>query len=142
MNRWQVLATLVAILFGTHNLFVKRAAGRIPDVWGAFVLEAVAAIGILIFAAVMLGFGKLPAWPADKSGVAMAAIGGLFIAAGSILYFWVFRLGAPLSAAVPWVLTGWVVVAVLLGLAFEHEALQLRHAAGLACAVTAIWLLK
>ena len=142
MSRWQVLATLVAILFGTHNLFVKRAAGRLPDIWGAFILEGVAAIGVLLFAAIMLGAGKLPAWPADKSAVAMAAIGGLFIAAGSILYFWVFRLGAPLSAAVPWVLTGWVVVVVLLGVVFEREALQMRHAAGFVCAVGAIWLLK
>jgi len=142
MSRWQVLATVTAIMFGAHNLFVKRAAGRLPDAWGAFILEAAAALGVLIFLAALALLGKMPPWPGDRAAMAMVVCGGLFIAAGSILYFMVFRLGAPLSGAVPWVLTGWVVVVVFFGLIFEHEALQLRHAAGLASAVLAIWLLR
>ena len=119
MTTWQVLATAVAILFGTHNMLVKRAAGRVPDAWGALVLEASAALVI-----------------------ALAALAGVFIGLGSILYFAVFRLGAPLSLAVPWVLIGWVMVVAVLGIATEGERLAWRHAAGLACGVATIWLLR
>lgn len=142
MLRWQILATVVAVMFGVHNLFVKRAAGRLADAWGALILEAVAALGVLLYLAYMATRGELPPWPHDRTAVGLVACGGVFIAVGSILYFNVFRLGAPISAAVPWVLTGWVVVVVLLGLIFEHEVLQWRHAGGLACAVLAIWLLR
>lgn len=142
MSRWQVLATLVAVMFGVHNLFVKRAAGRLPDAWGAFILEAVAAVGVLAYLVYLAARGNLPPWPGDRAAVWLVAAGGMFIAVGSILYFSVFRLGAPLSAAVPWVLTGWVVVVVLLGLVFEREVLQWRHAGGFACAILAIWLLR
>lgn len=142
MSRWQVLATLVAVMFGTHNLFVKRAAGRLPDAWGAFILEAAAALGILLFLGMLAGMGRLPEWPRDTGAVWLAATGGLFIAVGSILYFWIFRIGAPLSSAVPWVLTGWVVVVVLLGFLLEREMPGARHLAGFACAGLAIWLLR
>lgn len=142
MSRWQLPATLVAVMFGAHNLFVKRAAGRLPDAWGAFVLEGAAALGILLFLVLLALFGRLPAWPADTRAVGLSAIGGLFIAAGSVLYFWVFRLGAPLSSAVPWVLTGWVVVVVLLGFLFEGETPGLRHLAGFVFAGLAIWCLR
>lgn len=142
MSRWQVLATVVAVMFGTHNLFVKRAAGRLPDVWGAFILEGAAALGILIFLVLLAALGKVPAWPEDTHAVGLAATGGLFIAAGSILYFWIFRIGAPLSSAVPWVLTGWVVVVVLLGFLIEKEMPNVRHLAGFVLAGLAIWCLR
>jgi uncharacterized membrane protein len=142
MNRWQLLATLVAVMFGAHNLFVKRAAGRLPDAWGAFILEAVAALAILLFLGVQAAAGRMPAWPTDAGAVRLVACGGLLIGVGSVLYFWVFRLGAPLSAAVPWVLTGWVVVVVLLGFLLEKEMPGARHLAGLAFAGLAIWFLR
>jgi len=142
MARWQILATVVAVMFGAHNLFVKRAAGRLPDAWGAFILEAVAAVAVLVYLGVLALSGRMPAWPGDSGAVILVAVGGLFIAAGSVLYFWVFRIGAPLSQAVPWVLTGWVVVVVILGLVFEREALAWRHGAGFLSAALAIWLLR
>jgi len=142
MIRWQVLATLVAVMFGAHNFFVKRAAGRLPDAWGAFILEGVAAVAILIVLVLQVASGRLPAWPHDSGAVWLVAIGGLFIGVGSILYFWVFRLGAPLSSAVPWVLTGWVVVVVVLGFVLEKEAPGVRHLAGIVFAGLAIWFLR
>jgi len=142
MSRWQILATVVAVMFGAHNLFVKRAAGRVPDVWGAFILETAAALGVLLYLVFLIMRAELPPWPKDVPAVAMVVLGGLLLSIGSILYFNVFRLGAPLSAAVPWVLTGWVVVVVALGLLLEGEVLQWRHAGGFAFAILAIWLLR
>ena len=142
MQRWQLMATLVAILFGAHNLFIKRAAGRLPDSWGALILEGSAALALLLGVALAATWERFPSWPTDRTAVAFVVTGGLCIAAGSILYFRVFRMGAPLAQAVPWVLTGWVVVVVLWGLLFEGEALKWRHAAGLCSAAAALWLLR
>jgi hypothetical protein len=142
MTTWQVLATAVAILFGTHNMLVKRAAGRVPDAWGALVLEASAALVIALALAATAFVGTAPSAPRDAGGIALAALAGVFIGLGSILYFAVFRLGAPLSLAVPWVLIGWVMVVAVLGIATEGERLAWRHAAGLACGVATIWLLR
>ena len=142
MARWQILATVVAVLFGAHNLFIKRAAGRLPDAWGAFILEATAALAVLVYLGVLALSGRMPAWPGDSGAILLVAIGGLFIAVGAVLYFWIFRLGAPLAQAVPWVLIGWVAVVVILGVVFEREALQWRHAAGFVSAGLAIWFLR
>jgi hypothetical protein len=43
---------------------------------------------------------------------------------------------------VPWVLTGWMLFATVLGAVLEDEVLGGRRAAGLAAAVLAIWLLR
>jgi hypothetical protein len=142
MARWHWVAAIVAVMFGTHNLFVKRAAGRLPDAWGALILEGVAAAVLLIYLTARALTGAALAGPKDSAAVIWVALAGLLIAIGATLYFWVFRLGAPLAQAVPGVLVGWLVVSVLLGIVFEHEVLAWRHAAGLLCAVLAIWLLR
>jgi transporter family protein len=142
MTNWYLPAITVSVLFGIHNLFVKRAAGRLPDAWGALVLEGTAAAVILLWIGATALIGNGSSLPRDAQGVALAATGGLFIGAGSILYFWVFRLGAPLSVVVPLVLTGWVFVAAILGVVSEGEIVTGRHAAGFACAAVAIWLLS
>jgi drug/metabolite transporter (DMT)-like permease len=142
MRTWHLLAVATAILFGTHNLLVKRAAGRMPDAWGAFVLEAVAAVVILVAIGALALAGRTPPVPRDAGAVAVVAAAGVLLGAGSVLYFWIFRLGAPLSSAVPWVLNGWVVVVALLGALTEGEPLGWRHAGGLAAAALALWLLR
>jgi hypothetical protein len=142
MRAWQVVAAGAALLFGAHNLFVKRAAGRIPDTWGAFAVEASATVTVLACVGVMVLAGEPVPAARDMGGVLLAAIAGVFVGRASILYFWVFRLGAPLSVAVPWVLTGWMLFATVLGAVLEDEVLGGRRAAGLAAAVLAIWLLR
>ena len=136
------MALLVAVLFATHNLFVQRASGRIPDAWGALVLEATATVVIAVGLAVLTLTGRASAVPTDAGGVALSAVAGVFIGAASVLYFWVFRLGAPLAVAVPLVLTGWTVVAVLFGVALEGERLAWRQVVGLGCAMVSIWFLR
>jgi transporter family protein len=142
MWTWPVLATIVSLLFGTHNLFVKRAAGRVPDAWGALVLETAAVGVILAGLAVLALFGKAPPVPRDPGGVAQAAVAGALVGLGSVLYFAVFRLGAPLAVAVPWVLNGWVAVVAVLGVVVEGESLAWRQIGGLVAAMAAIWLLR
>ena len=142
MRGWQPLAIVVAIVFGSHNYLVQRAAGRIPDAWGALVLEVAAATTILVTIGALALAGHAPAAPRDMGGVALTALAGLFIGVGAVLYFTVFRLGAPLALAVPFVLTGWCAVAVGLGVALGGEVLAWRHVAGLACALLGIWFLR
>ena len=142
MRAWQPLAIVVAVVFGSHNYLVQRAAGRLPDAWGALVLEVSAGATILIAIGALALAGHPPPAPRDTGGIALTALAGLCIGIGAILYFTVFRLGAPLALAVPFVLTGWTVVAVTLGIVFGQETLAWRHVAGLACALLGIWFLR
>ncbi|HZP42555.1 MAG TPA: hypothetical protein VFD84_13745 [Candidatus Binatia bacterium] len=142
MTTWQGAATAVAILFGTHNVLVKRAAGRLPDAWGALVLELAAAATIALAITAMGAAGGAPPPPRDAGALGLVVLGGLFLGLGSVLYFTVFRLGGPLAVAVPWVLVGWVLVVTLLGVAVEGDRLGWRQLAGLVAAAVALWLLR
>lgn len=142
MTTWQGLATAVAILFGTHNVLVKRAAGRLPDVWGALVLELSAAAVIAVAVVVMTAAGAGPAFPRDAAAAGLVALAGAVLGLGSVLYFGVFRLGGPLAVAVPWVLVGWMLVVALLGVVTEGDRLGWRQAAGLVTGAVTIWLLR
>jgi len=138
---WELVAAAVSILFGVHNLFVKRAAGAVPDVVGALLVEATATAVVLGWCLATIGTWRAGPVPVGGAGAAWAALAGVFVGAASILYFVVFRLGAPMTLAVPRVLIGWVLVSVVLGVAVDGETLGARHALGIGCGALALWLL-
>jgi transporter family protein len=53
MSAWFWYAVLAAILYGTHQIFTRLAAERIGDGLGGFIVEASAALSILIYLAVL-----------------------------------------------------------------------------------------
>ena len=56
MNNWFWYAVGAAVLYGLHQVFTKLAADKISDGLGGFVVEATAALTILIYLA-WLRFG-------------------------------------------------------------------------------------
>ena len=53
MSSWFWYAVAAAILYGAHQVFTRLAAERIGDGLGGFVVEASAALSILLYLAVL-----------------------------------------------------------------------------------------
>ena len=65
MSNWFYYAIGAAVLYGLHQIFTKLAAEKISDGLGGFVVEATAALTILLYLA-WLRFGGT--WNQTSSG--------------------------------------------------------------------------
>jgi len=130
-----------AILFGCYNIFAKLAAGRLSDSLAAFILEFSAAI-------LVLGYIIIARSPREElasvtaQGIIYAVLGGLCVAGGSILYFYVFRMQAPLALAGSVVWAGATTIMIMAGLVFFGEKLNMIRALGLILTLAGITLLS
>jgi hypothetical protein len=58
MASWFWYAVLAAVLYGAHQIFTRLAAERIGDGLGGFVVEASAALSILLYLAILWLSGR------------------------------------------------------------------------------------
>lgn len=65
MASWFWYAVVAAVLYGAHQIFTRLAAERIGDGLGGFVVEASAALSILIYLAILWLSGR---WNQKFSG--------------------------------------------------------------------------
>lgn len=139
MDRWVVVAIIVAVLFGLYHVFTKLAAGRMPDAVGGFWLEGIAMVGMGIYLLVT----RQPLWGPNvsRTGLVFALLGGVCVGLGTVLNFTAYRLG-PLSAVGPIILLGGISMAVLVGVLFLGESLTLSRGIGWVLALIAIYLLS
>ena len=86
-----------AVLYGLHQIFTKLAADKISDGLGGFVVEATAALTILLYLAWLRYLGT---WNQTSTapGVFWSALTGICVGAGTIMFFLLFQKGGPLSA--------------------------------------------
>src|SRR5690242_4790499 len=119
MNAWFWYAIGAAILYGLHQVFTKLAADKIADGLGGFVVEATAALTILLYLS-WLRFGGKWNQTASATGVCYSVLTGICVGAGTILFFLVFQKGGPLSA-VPMVLAGGAALMAVVGILFLKE---------------------
>ncbi|HEY0455332.1 MAG TPA: EamA family transporter [Verrucomicrobiae bacterium] len=140
MNTWFWYAVGAAILYGMHQVFTKMASERIGDGLGGFIVEATAALSILVYLAVLYGTGR---WKQQVSppGVAYSALTGLCVGAGTILFFLLFQKGGPLSA-VPMILAGGAALMAVAGIFFFHEQATWPRMAGILMAIGGLYLLR
>ncbi len=141
MKPWIIASFASAFLFGAYNIFAKMAAGRISDTLAAFILEFSAAMLVLVY----IVFGrsiKSEIAGASQAGVIYAIIGGLFIGAGSVIYFYVFRAKAPLTLAGPIIFAGATLVMFIAGIIFFREKLDFLSIAGIVLTLVGITLLS
>jgi transporter family protein len=140
MNSWYLYAIGAAVLYGLHQVFTKMAAERISDGLGGFVVEASAALSILLY----LGW----LWLAHKwnqtstgSGVFYSVVTGICVGAGTILFFLLFQHGGPLSA-VPMILAGGGALMAMAGILFFKEPVSLARVIGIILALVGLILLR
>jgi transporter family protein len=140
MAAWFWYALIAAVLYGAHQIFTRLAADHIGEGLGGFVVEASAAVSILIYLGALWLFGR---WSQKFSiaGFNYSLLTGICVGAGTIAFFLLFQRGGPLSA-VPAILAGGAAIMAVAGILFFHEAPSWQRLAGVAFAVVGLFLLR
>jgi len=140
MATWFWYAVAAAVLYGAHQIFTRLASDQIGDGLGGFVVEATAALSILLYLAV-LWFGGRWNQKFSNEGFYYSALTGICVGAGTIAFFLLFQRGGPLSA-VPAILAGGAAIMAIAGILFFHEAPSWQRVLGIALAITGLFLLR
>src|SRR6266567_1441943 len=140
MSSWFWYAVAAAILYGAHQIFTRLASEGIGDGLGGFVVEASAAVSILLYLAV-LWFGGRWNQKFSMPGFNYSLLTGICVGAGTIVFFLLFQKGGPLSA-VPAILAGGAAIMAIAGIMFFHETPSWQRLAGVAFAIVGLFLLR
>jgi Predicted membrane protein len=137
---WFWYAVVAAILYGAHQIFTKLAADRIGEGLGGFVVEATAALSILVYLAFLWLANR---WNQQSSaqGIFYSVLTGICVGAGTIAFFLLFQKGGPLSA-VPAILAGGAAIMAVAGIMFFHEAPSWQRLLGVTLAIAGLFLLR
>src|SRR5213596_2446550 len=140
MATWFWYAVAAAVLYGAHQIFTRLASKRIGDGLGGFVVEATAALSILLYLAALWFDGR---WNQKFSneGFYYSALTGICVGAGTIAFFLLFQRGGPLSS-VPAILAGGAAIMAIAGILFFKEPASFSRLAGIILALAGLFLLR
>jgi len=139
MAPWFWYAIVAAILYGAHQIFTRLAAERIGEGLGGFVVEATAAVSILVYL-IVVWFGGRGSQKFSMLGFNYSLLTGICVGAGTIAFFLMFQKGGPVSA-VPAILAGGAAIMAITGILFFHESPSSLRLLGIALAITGLFLL-
>ncbi len=90
MTSWFWYAVVAAILYGAHQIFTRLAAERIGEGLGGFVVEATAALSILVY---LLFLWLTSRWDQRSTGegIFYSVLTGVCVGAGTIAFFLLFQ---------------------------------------------------
>jgi transporter family protein len=128
------------VLYGLHQVFTKLASDKISDGLGGFVVEASAALTILLYLA-WLRFGGNWNQTSSAPGVFWSALTGICVGVGTIFFFVLFQKGGPLSA-VSMILAGGAALMAIAGILFFKAPATVLRLVGIALALVGLLLLK
>jgi bacterial/archaeal transporter family protein len=137
---WFWYAVIAAILYGAHQIFTKLAADRIGEGLGGFVVEATAALSILIYLAFLWLASR---WNQQSSvqGIFYSVLTGICVGAGTIAFFLLFQKGGPLSS-VPAILAGGAAIMAIGGILLFREPASWPRLLGITLAIAGLFLLR
>jgi len=140
MAAWFWYAVVAAVLYGAHQIFTRMAAERIGEGLGGFIVEASAALSILIYLAI-LGFSGRWNQKFSAAGFNYSLLTGICVGAGTIAFFVLFQKGGPLSS-VPAILAGGAAIMAIAGIVLFREAPSWQRIVGVAFAIIGLFLLR
>jgi len=132
-----IAALAASLCFAVHYLTLRAASGRIGDAFGGFLLEASAAVGLVVLLIVMPASDT----PATTRGVVWSCLSGLCITGGVTFLFMSLRLGGPVASTGTIALGGGVALAALVSPLVFAEGFTVRRALGVALGLGATILL-
>ena len=133
MAPWFWYAVVAAVLYGAHQIFTRMAADHIGEGLGGFVVEATAALSILVYLAFLWLASR---WNQQSSaqGIFYSVLTGVCVGGGTIAFFLLFQKGGPLSS-VPAILAGGAAIMAIAGILFFHEPPSWLRLLGVAFAI-------
>ena len=140
MSAWFWYAVVAAVLYGAHQIFTRLAAERIGEGLGGFIVEASAALSILIYLAI-LWFAGRSSQKFSGAGFGYSLLTGICVGAGTIAFFLLFQKGGPLSS-VPAILAGGAALMAIAGILFFREPPSWQRVVGIAFAIIGLFLLR
>jgi transporter family protein len=137
---WFWYAVVAAVLYGAHQIFTRLASEHIGEGLGGFVVEASAALSIVVYLAFVWFSGR---WNQKFSmaGLNYSLLTGICVGAGTIAFFLLFQKGGPLSA-VPVILAGGAAIMAIAGIVFFKEPASWQRIVGIAFAIAGLFLLR
>jgi transporter family protein len=140
MAAWFWYAVGAAVLYGAHQIFTRMAADHIGEGLGGLVVEASAALLILIYLGILWFSGR---WNQKFSaaGFNYSLLTGICVGAGTIAFFLLFQKGGPLSS-VPAILAGGAAIMAIAGILFFREAPSWQRIVGVVFAIIGLLLLR
>jgi transporter family protein len=140
MAAWFWYAVGAAVLYGAHQIFTRIAADHIGEGLGGLVVEASAALLILIYLGILWFSGR---WSQKLSltGINYSLLTGICVGAGTIAFFLLFQKGGPLSS-VPAILATGAAIMAIAGILFFREAPSWQRIVGVAFAIIGLFLLR
>jgi bacterial/archaeal transporter family protein len=140
MSSWFWYAVVAAVLYGAHQIFTRLASERIGDGLGGFVVEASAALSILLYLAALWFAGR---WNQKFSmtGFNYSVLTGICVGAGTVAFFLLFQKGGPLSV-VPIILAVGAAMMAIAGVVFFREPISWQRLTGIILAIIGLFLLR
>src|SRR5919198_1034151 len=140
MAAWFWYAIVAAVLYGAHQIFTRMAADHIGEGLGGFVVEATAALSILLYLAIL---SLMSRWNQQSStrGIFYSVLTGICVGAGTIAFFLLFQKGGPLSS-VPAIPAGGAAIMAIAGILFFHETPSWQRLLGVVLAITGLFLFR
>ena len=140
MAAWFWYAVVAAVLYGAHQIFTRIAADHIGEGLGGFVVEATAALSILLYLAFLWLWADGISNPVAQ-GIFYSVLTGICVGAGTIAFFLLFQKGGPLSS-VPAILAGGAAIMAIAGILFFRETPSWQRIVGIAFAIIGLFLLR
>lgn len=129
-----------AILYGAHQIFTRLASEHIGDGLGGFIVEASAAVTILLYLAILWLTNR---WEQkfSSTGFNYSVLTGICVGVGTVVFFLLFQKGGPLSS-VPAILAGGAAIMAIAGVLFFKEPISWQRVAGVTLSITGLFLLR
>lgn len=137
---WITFAILTVIFYALFDFFMKLSSTRIHAGLGGFIINAVSAVVLLIFIAIVRLRGE--AMGTIKSGgILYSVLAGIVIGLATIFFLKMFSTGVNLSIGIPLVRIGIVLLASLIGIFILKEGFTTRYVLGFILALAGLYLL-
>jgi uncharacterized membrane protein len=137
---WLTFAFLTIISYAVFDFFMKLSSQKIDAGLGGFIINAVSAVVLAIFIALVKIRGDSIPGP-KPGGILYSLLAGTAIGLATIFFLKMFSSGVNLSVGVPLVRVGIVLLASILGIVILKEGFTAKYIIGMLLALAGLYLI-